>query len=61
MHESWRNFERPVVPSPVAVREAAPRERGPIWEKQKADYPIFAEYEAGTGRVIPVFILERLA
>jgi deazaflavin-dependent oxidoreductase (nitroreductase family) len=45
----------------VAAREAAPRERAPIWEKQKADYPIFAEYEAGTDRVIPVFILEPLA
>jgi len=42
----------------VTAREATPGERAPIWEKQKADYPIFADYEAGTERVIPVFILE---
>ena len=44
----------------VAAREATPQEREPIWEKQKADLPQFAEYEAATERVIPVFILEPL-
>ncbi len=33
-------------------------ERGPIWEKQKTDYPNFAEYEASTDREIPVIVLE---
>ncbi len=41
-----------------AARVAADDERTPIWEKQKADYPGFAEYEASTTRVIPVVILE---
>ena len=40
------------------ARTAEPDERGPIWEKQKADYPGFAGYEAGTSRVIPVVILD---
>ncbi|MGI9611094.1 MAG: nitroreductase family deazaflavin-dependent oxidoreductase [Acidimicrobiia bacterium] len=43
---------------PVTAREATSEEREPIWVKQKADYPQFAEYEASTERVIPVFILE---
>ena len=42
----------------ITAREATPEEREPIWAKQKADSPNFAEYEAGTERVIPVFILE---
>lgn len=33
-------------------------ERTPIWEKQKADFPNFAEYEASTDREIPVVILD---
>ena len=37
---------------------AAPDEREPIWTKQKADYPGFAEYESMTTRVIPVVILQ---
>ncbi len=40
------------------ARTAEPDERGPIWEKQKADYPGFADYEAGTSREIPVVILD---
>ena len=43
---------------PVTAREASADERDPIWSKQKAEHPQFAEYEAGTERVIPVFILE---
>lgn len=42
------------------ARTAAGDEREPIWEKQKADYPGFAGYEASTARVIPVVILEPL-
>ena len=33
-------------------------EREPIWTRQKADYPGFADYEARTDRVIPVVVLE---
>jgi len=40
------------------ARTAEPDERAPIWEKQKADYPGFADYEANTSREIPVVILE---
>ena len=40
------------------ARVADPDERAPIWEQQKRDYPGFAEYEAGTDRVIPVVILD---
>jgi deazaflavin-dependent oxidoreductase (nitroreductase family) len=37
---------------------ADPDERGPIWDKQKRDYPGFAGYEANTDREIPVVILD---
>jgi deazaflavin-dependent oxidoreductase (nitroreductase family) len=40
------------------ARTAEPGERAPIWEKQKADYPGFADYEANTSREIPVVILD---
>jgi deazaflavin-dependent oxidoreductase (nitroreductase family) len=43
----------------VHAREATGEERETIWEKQKADYPQFAEYEASTDRRIPVLVLER--
>jgi deazaflavin-dependent oxidoreductase (nitroreductase family) len=43
---------------PFTARVAEGDERGPIWEKQKRDYPGFAEYEKATTRVIPVIILE---
>lgn len=39
------------------VTEGAERDR--IWDRQKQDYPMFAEYEAKTSRVIPVIVLER--
>lgn len=43
----------------VRARLAEGEERERIWNKQKADYPFFAEYEAKTSRdQIPVFILE---
>lgn len=43
---------------PVRARVAGEAERAPIWEKQKADYPGFADYERKTTRTIPVVILE---
>ena len=43
----------------VSAREAQGEERKRIWERQKQDYPMFAEYEAKTSRVIPVIVLER--
>jgi deazaflavin-dependent oxidoreductase (nitroreductase family) len=44
----------------ATARVAGDEERAPIWEKQKADRPNFAEYEelAG-GRQIPVVLLEK--
>jgi deazaflavin-dependent oxidoreductase (nitroreductase family) len=42
----------------VTARVTDPDEREPIWEKQKANYPGFAEYEEKTDRQIPVVILE---
>ncbi len=42
----------------VTARFADDEERAPIWSKQKAEFPQFAEYEAGTDRIIPVIILE---
>lgn len=44
----------------VRARVAEPEERAPIWEKQKADYPGFADYERKTDRTIPVIILEEV-
>ena len=40
------------------ARTATGDERRRIWEKQKADYPGFADYEAKTDREIPVVVLE---
>ena len=42
------------------ARVATGDERGRIWEKQKRDYPGFADYEAKTDREIPVVILDPL-
>lgn len=42
----------------VQAREAIGNERHTIWETQKADHQNFADYEAGTTRQIPVFVLE---
>lgn len=44
---------------PVRARVAEGDERDEIWEKQKADMPGFAEYEAKTSRRIPVIVFER--
>ena len=43
----------------LTARVLDPEEREPVWEKQKADYPGFADYEKKTDRVIPVVLLER--
>src|SRR5712692_2483919 len=43
----------------VSARVAEGEERERIWEKQKKDYPGFADYEKQTSRQIPVVILER--
>lgn len=43
----------------ATARLLSDAERQPVWEKQKAEYPQFGEYEAGTDRVIPVFLLEK--
>jgi hypothetical protein len=52
----------PAARSPAALhaRVADEGERSPIWEKQKTDYPGFAEYELKTTRTIPVVILDEL-
>lgn len=42
----------------VTARAATDEEREPIWAKQKATFPTFAEYEEKTDRQIPVVILE---
>lgn len=42
----------------VRARIAASEERNRIWEQQKVDVPGFADYEAGTDRVIPVVVLD---
>jgi deazaflavin-dependent oxidoreductase (nitroreductase family) len=44
---------------PVRARVADGEERTEIWEAQKADVAMFAEYEKTTPREIPVVILER--
>lgn len=45
---------------PVRARVLGEAERAPIWEKQKAAFPGFAEYEQKTERVIPVVVLEQV-
>ena len=42
---------------PVTARVAEGQERELIWQRQKADYPGFADYEEKTDREIPVVIL----
>jgi deazaflavin-dependent oxidoreductase (nitroreductase family) len=46
----------------VRARVANPREREPIWNKQKEIVPGFAEYEKSAApRVIPVILLDPVA
>ena len=44
----------------VRARIAEGEERDRLFNRQKAAYPGFADYEAGTERVIPVVVLERV-
>jgi deazaflavin-dependent oxidoreductase (nitroreductase family) len=43
---------------PMRARVAGGDERTRIWDRQKAAYPGFADYEAKTDREIPVVVLE---
>jgi len=47
-------------PSKVRARVATGDERTRIWERQKKEFPGFADYEAKTDREIPVIVLEPL-
>jgi deazaflavin-dependent oxidoreductase (nitroreductase family) len=42
----------------VVARDTEGAERDAIWERQKRDWPGFAEYEERTSRTIPVVLLE---
>lgn len=42
----------------VAAREITGHERDRIWERQKADVSLFADYEKKTERTIPVILLQ---
>jgi len=42
----------------VTARVVSDEEREPIFSKQATEFPQFAEYQAGTDRVIPVVMLE---
>jgi deazaflavin-dependent oxidoreductase (nitroreductase family) len=44
----------------VVATEVTGEERTRIWDRQKAEYPQFAEYEAKTERTIPVIVLDRV-
>lgn len=44
---------------PARVVELSGDERDRVWERQKREWPQFAEYEAATERTIPVLELQR--
>jgi deazaflavin-dependent oxidoreductase (nitroreductase family) len=44
----------------VQVVELEGDERDEVWERQKREWPQFAEYEASTDRTIPVLELKRV-
>lgn len=46
-------------PFDVEVREVEGAERAAWWERAVAAYPPYAEYQAKTDRVIPVFVASR--
>ncbi len=46
---------------PMIASVAKGEERDAIWERQKKQFPNFAEYEEKTDRVIPVVLLRRAA
>jgi deazaflavin-dependent oxidoreductase (nitroreductase family) len=67
VHPAWFHdlVAHPEVTAEIGTRTRALRarvpdadERAPIWERQKAAYPGFADYEAKTDREIPVVVLE---
>ncbi len=43
------------------ARIADRTERDPIWERQKAEFPGFAEYEKAANREIPVIVIDPIA
>ncbi|MFS8103915.1 nitroreductase family deazaflavin-dependent oxidoreductase [Lentzea alba] len=43
----------------MTAREITGAEKAEWWERAVAAYPAYAEYQEKTGRVIPVFVLER--
>ncbi len=47
------------VTAEMIAREVTGAERDQWWERAVAAYPPYAEYQARTDRVIPVFVLER--
>jgi len=50
-------LDDPSVPVRVVELEGAERDR--VWERQKTEWPQFAEYEEKTDRTIPVLELQR--
>ena len=46
---------------PMIASVAGKDERDAIWERQKEQFPNFAEYEEKTDRVIPVVLLNRVS
>lgn len=68
IHPAWYHnmLANPDVSAEIGTETVALRardlpagERDPLWEKQKKDYPGFADYESKTDRTIPVVLLER--
>ena len=47
-------------PFEVVIREVSGDEKATWWERAVAAYPPYAEYQAKTDRVIPVFIASRV-
>ncbi|MDZ7674524.1 MAG: nitroreductase family deazaflavin-dependent oxidoreductase [Acidimicrobiales bacterium] len=45
---------------PVQAVELTGDDREQVWERQKREWPQFAEYEANTDRTIPVLELQRV-
>jgi deazaflavin-dependent oxidoreductase (nitroreductase family) len=43
----------------MTAREISGDERAAWWERSVAAYPPYAEYQQKTGRLIPIFLLER--
>jgi deazaflavin-dependent oxidoreductase (nitroreductase family) len=52
-------FEAASETFPVVAREAKGDERQRLYDEHARQYPEFADYPSKSGRVIPVFVLER--